>query len=41
MDSVQNIESMLKSMMERQEKLMAKVEGIQEKQDRMEPKSIV
>ena len=30
------MESMLKSMMEQQEKLMAKVEGIQEKQDRME-----
>jgi hypothetical protein len=41
MDSVQNIKNMLKSVMEQQEKLMAKVQGIQEKQDRMEPKSIV
>ena len=41
MDSVQDIKSMLKSVIEQQEKLMAKVEGIQEKQDRMELKSIV
>ena len=43
MEGVQNIESILRSMMEQQEKLMAKVQGIQEKvvgieekQDRME-----
>ena len=41
MEGVQDMESMLKSLIEQQEKLMAKVEGIQEKQDRMEPKSIV
>ena len=38
MEGVQNIESILRSMMEQQEKLMAKVEGIQEKVVGMEEK---
>ena len=35
MEGVQDIKNMLKSVMEQQEKLMAKVEGIQEKQDEL------